>query len=927
MKPAAFLLSLLLLAVPAPRALAETREANIFYYDNDFMISFVMSSSLEEAAKSNSSLKILSVASGASYTDGRRFVTENPQNVTLAELNATTDYNKLGETEIIVSGRSFLSSSAEFPAWLQDLLLRVTPPAIVPRRALADKVRGVTPQGKTFICVELRDNRPNKFWSYTMNISYFLDAGGARITVTESCFPMGLNGFSRRVRELSADKSANALISLDIAGRLMAEVMGMPAGKAIERLAAYNTDIAALHQADLKYLWEGFKKGEISVSTGLPALICSNIKITDRGFSGLVRPYAIRDLNGIRTAFISFIPSNSDKLEDLSGVPIVIKNPAEAGAENGLIDTLRREEKAVLVVAVSHLNEDLSQLMEIPGIDIVIGPKSWEKAGTRRSQINLSDWDKEMHSMPGALIFRDSRGLGELNLVFSETGALKSLRSQSVPLTPDDFIYSDELEDFKEKIVQHFMGAKETLLPDMRKLRGGSGQVIYSQLDVKNIMVSLLRKEAGTELAFMKIQTFNSSMLGEISASMVKSWLGQDDRVVKAWIPGSLINALRPKFDFRSDSATSMAGRDDRQKYFAGDYFAVSGVTSDGLISGLPVKDSEFYLAAFPEKFLKEEDKYPQLKNIRVVGRENKTLNTLVLADLERIKKESAGAEKWEASIKDLVDNKPAPRPIWRLNIRDISLQTQDTRVRNTDNFSQVSDSRLRTTRQTLIQGSGSVFSEYYKGNMRLDSGVSADYGKMTLRPKDQPRVETESVDQIILENELKYKFLRYKGFLGSMLLGPFFNLAYDTEFTHQTDLPTRKIVRGRAGLKLFEGAYLRELYTGLVSEQNYTNDPARTNYAAEAGFGVNMLIPGTALTLDADGNYRYFADSRFDTAADLKRRLELNLKLSTKLYGDVMISPFFNFFLATDKMTHTTATNIMTGVSLNYSRLFKLKY
>jgi hypothetical protein len=248
-------------------------------------------------------------------------------------------------------------------------------------------------------------------------------------------------------------------------------------------------------------------------------------------------------------------------------------------------------------------------------------------------------------------------------------------------------------------------------------------------------------------------------------------------------------------------------------------------------------------------------------------------------------------------------------------------------RVRNTENFSQVSDSKLRTTGQTYIQGSGSVFSEFYRGDLRFDTGLSADYGKITLRPKGQPRLETESVDQVVLESELRYRLLRYNGFMGSLLLGPFFNLAYDTEFTRQMDLPKRKIVRSRAGMKLFEGVYLRELYTGLVTEQDYTNDPARTKYAAEAGFGLNMPLPGTALTLEADGNYRNFAESRFDTAADLKQRLELNVKLSTKLYGDITISPFFNLFLATNKIEHGTARNIMTGISLNYSRLFKLKY
>ncbi len=917
----ALVLSGVLLAGLSCAALAgPLKEAGIYYYDNDFRISFELARGVETAARSTDTFKIDSVATIVSHTDGRRFILSLPQGLTLDELNSTTDYSKTGEAGVLLGGKSVLVSSPDLAPAIKDLIVSSISPYFTVEETRADLVAGVTPQGKKFTALDLKTGAPDSRWARTINMAYVINAGGNRTTVTEACVPMGMSGFSRDVLERTSHKDKNILISVGLGADLLSGVIGMPADKAIARLEKFNTDIAALAPEDLRYLWAWSKERTIPVSTGALTFLCSNLEIKDPKLAGLVKPYVIRELDGVRIAFISFLPSNAAQLTDLSDVPVTVKDQADAA---GLVEELRGAQNAKLIVAVANSKEDLGRLLQTTGIDVIIGPKNWEKTGARRERTELEGWDREAHSAPAAFILRDSRGVGALDLEFSKSGALKALQSRSVPVSAEDTLYDGEYDQMKELIFQHFFGSKEFLLPDIRKLFADAERprLQYSQLDFRNILVSVLKEKTGTELAFMKIQPFSSTILGDISASMFKTWLGEDDKVVKAWVPGSLLRALAPKFEFTLPPATA-----SDNKYRAGDYFAVAGLDQEQRVSGLPVKDDEFYLAAFPAGLLRETGKYPQLKAARIVGYGELTLNALITGYMTDLKKSTAGGG-WEAAVKKLVENKPARRPVWRLNLRDLSIQASNTGVRHTENFTQVSDSRLRTTGQTYIQGSGKLFSEYYNGSLRLDTGVSANYGQTTLRPKGLPDVKTESVDQLLLESELKYQFLRYRGFLGPMVLGPFFNLAYDTEFTSQPGLPKRKVVRGRTGMKLFEGAYLRELYTGLVTEQIYTYSPARTKYAAEAGFALNMLLTGTALTLAADGNYRNFARSRFDTAADLKQRLELNFKVSTKLYRDVLISPFFNFYLATGKLAHGTATNIMTGFSLNYSHLFKLKH
>ncbi len=920
MKRLLVLSGVLLAGISCAALAGPLKDAGIYYFDTDFRISFELALGLELAARSTDTFKIEAVATIVSHTDGRRFILSLPQGLTLDELNATTTYLKTGETGVLLGGKSVLAAAPDLSPALKDLIVRFISPYFTVQEARADLVTGVTPLGKTFRALDLNANAFGGRWTRTINMAYVINSGVERSTVTESCFPLGMSGFSREVLESTAHKDKNILISMGLGSELMSDAIGMPADKAIARLENLRTDIVALDPEDLRYLWKWAGQRTAPAPAGALSFLCSNLETNDPKLAELVKPYVIRELNGVRTAFISFIPLNAGQLSDLSAVPVTVKDPADAA---GLVEELRSGQNAKLIVAVANSKEDLGPLLQTAGIDIIIGPKNWEKTGTRREKIELEGWDREKHSAPAAFIVRDSRGVGAVDLEFTGGGVLKTVQNRGIPVSAEDTLYDGEYDQLKERIFQYFFGSKEFLLPDIRKLYTDAERpkLQYSQLDFKNIVVSVLKEKTGAELAFMKIQPFASNILGDISASMLKTWLGEDDKVVKAWVPGSLLRALAPKFDFKLPP-----GMDGYNKYRAGDYFAVAGLDPEQRISGLPVKDDEFYLAAFPAGFLRETGKYPQLKAARIAGYEEQTLNALITGYLTDLKKSTAGGG-WEAAVKKLVENKPPRRPVWRLNLRDLSIQASNTGVRHTGNFTQVSDSRLRTTGQTYIQGSGKLFSEYYNGSLRLDTGVSANYGQTTLRPKGLPDVKTESVDQLLLESELKYQFMRYRGFLGPMVLGPFFNLAYDTEFTSQPRLPKRKVVRGRTGMKLFEGAYLRELYTGLVTEQIYTYSPARTKYAAEAGFALNMLLPGTALTLNADGNYRNFAKSRFDTAADLKQRLELNFKVSTKLYRDVLISPFFNFYLATGKLAHGTATNIMTGFSLNYSHLFKIKH
>jgi hypothetical protein len=532
--------------------------------------------------------------------------------------------------------------------------------------------------------------------------------------------------------------------------------------------------------------------------------------------------------------------------------------------------------------------------------------------------VELLKWGKEAHTGPALTVFPDSRGSGVVRLEFGARSALSAVESLPPPEDGREPLYYREQLYMKERIVRHFLGSGDTLLPDRRGRAVQDGGPAYGVPDFFNLSANLLRKGFKAEVSVLKVKSFSSSMLGDVPTAMAKTWLGPDKPVKLVLAPGRFLNELRAR-----RVPDRAAGEYYTPHAYTGkDYYALSGIDEAGRIGGLPIDNGELYLTALPADLAEGK---PFLRPVEPPAGAPFTLHTAVTGELAKIRAAAPSRQDWEDAIGLAIENKPEPRDLWRINLRSLSLRTDNTEVSGPSDYA-AADSRLGAVNQTRMQGSARLFSEYHSGRFRLDSGISADYGKTVLRPRGQPRLTTESVDQLILESQVVYRMKSYNGLLGPLVIGPYGSAAYDTEFSRAEPQPLRKVLRASAGIKLYEGAALQELYAGLTTENIYTYTPARTMYAAEAGFRVYTPIPGTALQLSADGNYRNFARSRFDTIYDLKDRLELNLKVSTRLYKDIMLSPYLTYFLATGKKLPGSASNLTTGLSLEYSRLFKIK-
>lgn len=261
----------------------------------------------------------------------------------------------------------------------------------------------------------------------------------------------------------------------------------------------------------------------------------------------------------------------------------------------------------------------------------------------------------------------------------------------------------------------------------------------------------------------------------------------------------------------------------------------------------------------------------------------------------------------------------------WQLELKRLALNLTNTEVQNAEIYKAagVSNARLTSDSQTLIQGVFNFAADYFAPKSFWSNTLFAEYGKTYIRAVGKDEVINENADKILFTTDYTYRLWNIKNFLGGFEAGPFANIGYETEFNPQDNASLKKIVRAMAGAKLFEGKYLKSLYLSAVGEADYTYSPESTKSAVETGIKFEQPIR-EGLKVLYSGYYRHYLSESEEKITDLKYELEFDVRLDVMLYKNLSLAPFINYYAAEAKHFSARGQNVYTGISLSYSTFFK---
>ena len=812
-----------------------------------------------------------------------------------------------------------------------------------------------------------------KLWLPAVMVKYTLDKDGEKSSVYILQKPLGgIGAWFNPVQNINSTENKPLLI-INTGGLEKYERLSSQPAFLARYWQTMRTDAVAFAPKDSYIIYNGaLRYPELK-----NILVSTNIESIDSSAPAPFSKSALIEKNGVRIGLLSLSEPGALDGAPGRGLPLKVVSPFKA-AEESILE-LKEKQKADFIILVSHLRKrTLNALLEqTKGIDMIIdaardGGRSFAKRKTE-----LKDWNIRPAGEPAFTAYVRPDILGDINIKFTLNG--KGYSPTVIEDNPPLNIFSDN--SFNNEfypVNKYFFDDSEAmgsdyLLPSAKELSayGGKKGLSYTPAEIFNMAAAIIRKTAKTELAFIRIVPFKEKLLGALTQKDLESLLDSDEPVVKVKIKGKYLKNILKSADFEDPFSNT-------KDYNTGFALAVSGVSKkDGsyYINTLPINDDEIYSAAFPVSLLKDSLALPDLagniiqtketgesaqdmvnRYIRTLQEKNKEYalkqtedylrrrETRLLNDIPpqdetteeldlktslqgpiaaREYFDEMSSLNYERDLVALIQNKPETYGAWRYNLRNLSLLFSNTDVKNAEKYQDFSDSRLNADGQTLIQGALDFAAEYYKERIRWDNIISLKYGQTTLRPYDEEKTTSENADTISLVSEYTYKSTDIKNFLGGFLIGPFASLGYQTEFTSPDDTPRYKAFRGRAGIRLFEGKYIKDFSLSLSPELDFTYPQTATKYAWQAAIRLEHPLNDNSKAVYA-ASIRDFFMVKNPSKTDISYEFDLSAKVEMEIMKSFYIAPFINYYQAQASDFSGAGSNLYIGVSLSYSKLFK---
>lgn len=258
----------------------------------------------------------------------------------------------------------------------------------------------------------------------------------------------------------------------------------------------------------------------------------------------------------------------------------------------------------------------------------------------------------------------------------------------------------------------------------------------------------------------------------------------------------------------------------------------------------------------------------------------------------------------------------------WQVELKKIAFDFTSTEVKNAKEYNGFSDARLSADSQTAVRGALDFISDYHAEHYLWTNELTADYGRTKIRPVEGQTLTNENADKILLTTGYTQRLWKVQDVLGGFEAGPFFNLGYETEFTKPDNSPRKKILRGTAGVKLFEGRYIKSLFAAVVGERDFTYNPGASKLAWEAGFKIEQPVR-EGVTAKYSVLFRDYLSSSEKRDTDLDYEFSADARLEVQLYKNLYLAPFVSYYTAQAKYFGPRGENVYIGVSLSFSHLF----
>lgn len=258
----------------------------------------------------------------------------------------------------------------------------------------------------------------------------------------------------------------------------------------------------------------------------------------------------------------------------------------------------------------------------------------------------------------------------------------------------------------------------------------------------------------------------------------------------------------------------------------------------------------------------------------------------------------------------------------WELDLKKASLDLSSTDVKNAEAYKDFPNAKLTSDSQTLVKGHLDLQGNYFAEHFVWGNELFLDYGKTTLKPVDGARTTNETSDSILFTSSYTHRLWKAENALGGFEAGPFASLSYQTEFNSQGDSPLKKVLRAAAGLKIYEGTYIKNFQLAGFAENDFTYDPSSENYGWEAILRIEQPIREGVKGVYS-GMFRNYLYRSREEPTDIDYEASVDARLDVAVMKEISIAPFIQYYTAQARAFGKRGQNLQIGISFGFSHTF----
>lgn len=258
----------------------------------------------------------------------------------------------------------------------------------------------------------------------------------------------------------------------------------------------------------------------------------------------------------------------------------------------------------------------------------------------------------------------------------------------------------------------------------------------------------------------------------------------------------------------------------------------------------------------------------------------------------------------------------------WQLELKKAALDLSSSEVKNAREYQDFPNSKLSADSQHVVKGHLDLAGDYFARSFVWGNELLLDYGKTTLKPAEGQKTTNETADSILFTSSYTQRLWKADRFLGGFEAGPYGALSYQTEFNSQGDSPLKKVLRASAGVKIFEGTYIKNFHVAGFAEDDFTYNPSSEKYGWESGLEIQQPIRDGVKAVYT-GMFRNYLHISRKEATDIDYEAAAAARLDVAVLKELSIAPFVQYYTAQARAFGKRGQNLFIGVSFSFSHTF----